>query len=347
VRKRAVSGCSNGAAAPRDDTLADVLPTDGDATPAVDAVDLASWAAGLAGPERPRRRPHLAYRAFGARLLQLAGQPRVQVQCSGRSVQGEPIWCVTVAPPQLPAQATVFVLAGLHAMEHAGVAAALALLERASSAETPWRDRRLAVLPLANPDGFRAVEDNLARGRRRFVRGNARGVDLNRNFAAFWDGSYYLHRLLPRVYAPGPAPLSEPESAAVDRLLGALRPALAVSLHAFGRWIFLPYAGSEREPEAAGQLLSIARTMVSRQPEPYRIAQLGRRSRWFRARGAEIDHMLERHGVLAFLIEIGAGPRLAAPATWLSPYRWYTPPDALLQRDVASVVAAVEALAGV
>jgi hypothetical protein len=233
-------------------------------------------------------------------------------------------------------------------MEHVGVATAVALLERAALPHSPWRQHRhrLVVVPMANPDGFLAVEAGLARGERRFRRANAAGVDLNRNFAVGWDDRYYLNRLLPRIFSPGTGPLSEPETRAIDDLLGKVRPTYAVSLHAFGRWIFTPYAGSRRPPADLDEMLAIARGMAMAQPEqPYRVLQLARRTRLFQARGAEIDHFYESHGALSFLIEIGAGPRLRAPRTWFHPYAWFTPPAPLLLRDVANVLPAVEFLA--
>lgn len=262
----------------------------------------------------------------------------------GVSHKGEPIWAIDVAPAGV-ADATTVVVAGLHAMEHVGVATAVALLERAASADTAWRKHRLVVVPMANPDGFLAVEQALAAGQRRFRRTNAAGVDLNRNFAVGWDDRYYLNRLLRPVFSPGSAPLSEPESRAVDAVLAAVRPTYAVSLHAFGEWIFTPYAGSRRPPAALALMLTLARGMAMMQPHrPYRVMQLGLRSRLFQARGAEIDHFHDRYNALSFLIEIGAGPRLRAPGTWLHPYSWFTPPAALLERDVANVLPAIEFL---
>jgi hypothetical protein len=201
-------------------------------------------------------------------------------------------------------------------------------------------------VPMGNPDGFLAVQGGLAAGRRRFRRSNAAGVDLNRNFAVGWDDRYYLHRWLPRIFSPGSGPLSEPETRAIDAVLSWARPSYAVSLHAFGNWIFTPYAGSRRAPADLDRMLDIAHRMAGAQPErPYRVVQLGRRSRFFQARGAEIDHFYERHGALSFLFEIGAGPRLRHPGTWLHPYRWFTPPAPLLERDVANVLPALESLA--
>ena len=268
--------------------------------------------------------------------------PIIEARAWGVSHGGQPIWSIAVEPAE-GATRTTLVVAGLHAMEHVGVATAVALLERAAA--TPWRDHRLIVVPMGNPDGFLAVEDGLARGQRRFRRSNAAGVDLNRNFAVGWDDRYYLHRWLPRIFAPGSRPLSEPETRAIDDLLSSSHPAHAISLHAFGEWIFTPYAGSRRPPRDSDRLIEIARAMAAVQERPYRVIQLGRRSRLFQARGAEIDHFYERHGALSFLFEIGAGPRLRAPSTWLHPYRWFTPPAPLLERDVANVLPAIESLA--
>lgn len=316
------------------------------------SASLSAWARALDGPESgsPRRLPYRTYRDTWLRLAALAERgcengSALAATVRGESRGGEPIWAFDLAPDR-PARATTFVVAGLHAMEHVGVATAVALLERAAAPGSPWRGHRLVVIPMANPDGFLAVERGLARGDRRFRRANAAGVDLNRNFEVGWDPGYYLGRLLRRVFWPGPAPLSEPETQAVDRLVAEVRPRHAVSLHAFGEWIFLPYAGSRRAPPDLDRMMGVARGMAAAQPmRAYRILPLGIRSRLFQARGAEIDHFYERHGALSFLLEIGAGPRLRHPSTWLLPYGWFTPPAALLERDVANALPAIEFLA--
>ena len=52
------------------------------------------------------------------------------------------------------------------------------------------------LLNLANPDGLLHVERNLRRGRHRFVRHNAHGVDLNRNFDTHWGRKSLAARLV-------------------------------------------------------------------------------------------------------------------------------------------------------
>ena len=331
--------------------MADAAQPPADPTSATPS--LAEWAAGLTpGPAAGQDgavRLYRSYRDTWQRLAALTGPGApLGAHRIGESALGQPLWSLSVEPDSSPVRTTL-VVAGLHAMEHVGVATAVALLERAAAGSAPWRTQRhrLVVVPMANPDGFRAACASVAAGSRRFVRTNARGVDLNRNFAIGWDRRYYLHRLLGPVFAAGAGPLSEPETQALDRLAAAARPTYAVSLHAFGRWIYLPYAGSREAPPDQGRLLALGRAMAAAPAlrRPYRVRQLGRRSRLFQARGAEIDHFYRRHGALSFLIEIGAGPRLAAPDTWTHPYAWFTPPAPLLERDVAEVLPAVEYLA--
>jgi len=93
----------------------------------------------------------------------------------------------------------------VHGNEPAGIAVAR-VLERS----TP-RGLDLWILPVLNPDG-RAAD----------TRGNAHGVDLNRNFPWHW-------RHLQGLYSSGPRPLSEPESRIVDRLIRRLRPQVTIS----------------------------------------------------------------------------------------------------------------------
>ncbi len=116
----------------------------------------------------------------------------------------------------------VLLHAGIHG-EEAETTVALSRALRLLSRPSP----HCAVVLAANPDG-------LIRG----TRGNARGVDLNRNFpTGDWRADAVKHRstLDSRreiELSPGSGPASEPETRALITLVEELEPEVVVALHA-------------------------------------------------------------------------------------------------------------------
>jgi protein MpaA len=135
----------------------------------------------------------------------------------GLSVDGVPL---TVFLPD-SGRADILVLAAIHGDEPettVAVSEALRCL--------PAGDLRAAVILCGNPDG-------MVRG----TRGNARGVDLNRNFpTSNWrpDPVFYKSRVDDArdiALSPGSEAASEPETRALISLIERLEPRAVVSLH--------------------------------------------------------------------------------------------------------------------
>lgn len=244
---------------------------------------------------------------------------------AGRSVEGEPIVRFEIGPTR--SERSALVLAGLHAMEWIGTESALALLD-ALLREPPAR--RVVIYPLLNPDGYRVAEANLRAGRRRFVRSNARGVDLNRNWPTDWRAKKPLFQRIFRFLGhPGAHPSSEPEVAAVTRELDQSPGQFvrAVSLHSFGGMLLLPYGGRFGRPPDYDVLHAHARGVNERLEGRYTIRSS---SRWVPgqfAHGMELDDLHAR-GISPLLLECAWGQLSPLrPSTWFHPWRWFNPVD--------------------
>src|SRR5690349_11109042 len=86
----------------------------------------------------------------------------------GYSVEGRPILATLNGDPAAPLQVLVF--GSIHGNETAGMRVTRQLLARPAP-----RNAALRIVPTLNPDGVAAN-----------TRGNAHGVDLNRNFPYDW-----------------------------------------------------------------------------------------------------------------------------------------------------------------
>jgi protein MpaA len=124
----------------------------------------------------------------------------------GRSVQGRPIVSLRMGPAD-PA-VKVLVIGAIHGNEAAGMRITRRLIDLGAPERV-----ELLVVPTLNPDGVAAR-----------TRGNARGVDLNRNFPFDW-------RPLTGGEYSGPKALSEPESRAAHRLILREKPNVTIWFH--------------------------------------------------------------------------------------------------------------------
>jgi protein MpaA len=131
--------------------------------------------------------------------------PRYRV--AGRSVQGRPIMVQILGS----GSDTTLIMATIHGNEPAGTPLVQELADYLQNNPELLENRRVVLMPLANPDG-------LAAG----TRENVHGIDLNRNFRA-------NNRL--NNETNGLKALSEPESRAVEAVILQYRPDRIVSIH--------------------------------------------------------------------------------------------------------------------
>ena len=153
--------------------------------------------------------------AVAARAAELLPVLEPRTQQLGNSVLGLPIvghYFGTTGRKTL-------IFAAIHGDEKNTAFVANQLVEHLTKNPDSYYARRVAVVPVVNPDG-------LARGTRQ----NAREIDLNRNFPA----KNFVIGKRDRFFG-GEQPASEPESQLLIQLIDDWRPDRIISLHAIAR----------------------------------------------------------------------------------------------------------------
>jgi hypothetical protein len=182
----------------------------------------------------------------------------------GRSVDDRPLRAAVVpSSSSQPASSlpTLFVNGNIHGVEWIGARCAQGVLAALGSNRGAALRKRahVVVAPCLNPDGAFRTQLQRGRGTLHELRGNAHGVDLNRNFPL--PGSPGSRRrwsvlsLLGSTGSPDPssptyrgvAPFSEPEPRAVEALAARHQFHAVVSFHSFMGTLIPPKVTSSSE----------------------------------------------------------------------------------------------------
>jgi len=258
----------------------------------------------------------------------------------GHTVNNRPIWAFRIRDPMTEIKSQVLVFAGLHALEWIGSEAAVATIKKVT--RHPIEFVEMVVIPVVNVDRRLIVEADFIRGEMRYRRSNAANVDLNRDFEIHRTSKAIWKYMVPNYYKTSPAPLSQPESRALDRLAARENFELAISLHSFGGYIFFPWAGSYDKPKDYDEFMRLGTIMEQAQGYyPYRLQQLSHFVFFFRALGSEIDHLYGKYGIKSFLIELTrSGIDPFDRKSRKNPFRWYNPKDPKLDinRGLAAIL---------
>ncbi|MCL4741166.1 MAG: succinylglutamate desuccinylase/aspartoacylase family protein [Phycisphaerales bacterium] len=188
-------------------------------TAAVLSIALALLASGCAAPAvgtRTDAAPHAA-----------APAPAASWSSVGASVEGRPIESITIgAGPR-----RILIIGAIHGDEPEGLPAIDPLIDHFAASPALRRAATVRIVRDANPDGTAAGS-----------RGNARRIDLNRN----WPASNFAP-----ARTRGPQPLSEPETAALHTFIASFAPDLVLVFHSTPSGPFVNYDGpAERDAHA-------------------------------------------------------------------------------------------------
>lgn len=217
-----------------------------------------------------------------------ATYPKMQMDVLGNTIDGRQIYHVVVGNPSAPHK--ILVHGGIHAREYISsqlvMREIVALLEmqqnnllyHGQSVATLLQNTCIHFVPMVNPDGITLVQGgidalntqaaktmvmsmaaqdqvtDLATYLRKW-KNNINGVNLNRNFDAFWQEATPKVEHPSNMFYKGTGPESEVESKALANLCRQLRPDYTISYHTQGRVIYW-YFGETGNYKAKGQHLA-------------------------------------------------------------------------------------------
>jgi hypothetical protein len=273
-----------------------------------------------------------------------AADTLIHVDSIGTSLEGRPILAVKIgAAADAPDRPNVLFMGTYHAREWVATEMAMRLIRwLADSLPPAVRDTRdIWVIPVENPDGYQYTftTDRYWRKNRRLNADGTYGVDLNRNYPAFWgfDDAGSSPMTTAETYR-GAAPGSEPETQAIMAFHAAHPPALAVSYHSYSGLVLYPYgfragalppdlaiyralAGTDLAPAVRDSVPASVHTYYHPGPN------------WslYVTNGEYTDWAYRAHGTIAFTPELTSG--CCMPATGLY-YGFVFPDDSTLVERV-------------
>ncbi len=178
---------------------------------------------------------------------------------------------------------------------------------------TSWLDQyRIVLVPQVNPDGNARVWSGEPMWRKNAfqINGSIVGVDLNRNYPAYWnycDGS--SGQTYSEIYR-GPSAGSEPETQAMMNLVNTYKPVAEISYHSYSEMIIYPYGCSNvNNPsrnlfDSIGQDLNAKIRNDDNQTNAYEVGTPP--ELLYEVDGGDIDWMWKQQGVFAFVIEVNS-----------------------------------------
>ncbi len=198
----------------------------------------------------------------------------------GRSWEGRPILAVKISDhPEIDEDEPEVLFDALHhAREPIGMETLLQTMDwlienydRDPEVRALVDGRELWFVPVVNPDGYAwGGIGGMWRKNRRPNADGSFGVDLNRNYGYQWAYDDLGSSPVPssQTYR-GPAPFSEPETAAMRDFILSHRFVTGMTLHAYSEINLLPYGWAEAKLEDAGLYEEIAHDLEQLTGSPH------------------------------------------------------------------------------
>ena len=252
--------------------------------------------------------------------------PEIELSYIGNSVLDRPIPLITLGDSH--AEKSVLYVATHHACENLCTSLLLKFLEEYASLyendgtsyqiniKCLHKMRRIYIVPMLNPDGVEYRLNGIGKSnpiRDRVVsynegedfslwQANARGVDLNHNYDAFFDEYKQLEKerniSAGRTKYSGEYPESEPETSALCNLIRYILPTLegVISLHTQGEEIY--YSSRGKLPKKSVYVSKILGKMTR-----YNLCEPSDTACY----GGLTDYLINTYDIPSFTVECGKG----------------------------------------
>jgi hypothetical protein len=235
----------------------------------------------------------------------------------GQSIQGRPLWLVKISDNvgTDENEPEAFFDALHHAREPLSMSATLLFMDEllagyGTDPEATFLidERELWFVPCVNPDGYehnRQIAPNgggMWRKNRRANAGGSFGVDLNRNYASFWNAPNGGSSTSPTsdTYR-GAAPFSEPETQAIEAFAASRPLALVMTTHTYGDVMLRPFGYATQDPANVALYRQQGALLV----EDNAIAHGSIASLLYIAAGTSVDHHHTARGTVTWSGELG------------------------------------------
>ncbi|XP_046566077.1 carboxypeptidase B-like [Haliotis rubra] len=176
----------------------------------------------------------------------------------------------------------IFIESLIHAREWIAGASVLYFMDRLVSKYAMDADAKymldnydIYVVPVANPDGYEYTHTNnrLWRKNRSQPQGNCRGVDLNRNFDAYWNTVGVSNQCSSDIYC-GTSVFSEAEAQAIRNKVseinsGGQRLLAYLAVHSYSQLLLTPYSYANDRPGNAAEVDAVAELMNDALKAPF------------------------------------------------------------------------------
>ena len=257
----------------------------------------------------------------------------------GTTVEGRPINGIRISDDAAnvdPSEPAIFIVGCHHAREWISVEVPLYLAEQLTEnyASDPAIRRivdsgEIWIVPILNPDGYLYTDTNnrMWRKNRRDNGNGTFGIDLNRNYSYQWGGAGSSGSPGSQTYR-GPAPFSEPETAAVRDLFDQRPFVGGLTYHSYGQLVMSPWGYTTAPPPGSAAMEALAAELAAiinaNHTNPYYDYTSGR---WgvalYIGSGVCVDWFFGAHGIPGLIIELrpldGAGGGFILPPAQILP----------------------------